>query len=75
MKNPLFENLVACIVNNNSNKFSEILKKNPIDLNSKDGKGWTLLHYAAQYLTVEIGQILISGGADVNTKDNFGNNI
>jgi ankyrin repeat protein len=33
------------------------------------------LHYAAQYLTVEIGQILISRHADVNAKDNYGNNV
>ncbi|WP_299754118.1 ankyrin repeat domain-containing protein [uncultured Pontibacter sp.] len=34
-----------------------------------------MLHYAAQYLAFEIGQILISKGADVNAKDDFGNNV
>jgi len=33
------------------------------------------LHYAAQYLAVEIGQTLLSRGADINAKDNFGNNV
>lgn len=74
-KNPVFEKLVSCIVNNDSQEFSEILEKSPTDLNSKDGKGWTLLHYAAQYIAVEIGQALISRGSDINAKDNFGNNV
>jgi ankyrin repeat protein len=74
-KNIVFEKLVACIVDNNNQKFSEMLEENPIDLNSTDGRGWTLMHYAAQHHAVEIGQILVSKGANINAKDSFGNSV
>jgi uncharacterized protein len=74
-KNPAFDKLISCIVNNDTQEFIDLLEASLINLDTKDSKGWTLLHYAAQYLTVEIGQILISKGADVNAKDDFGNNV
>ena len=74
-KNPAFDKLISCIVNNNTQEFIDVLKASPININTRGSKGWTLLHYAAQYLAVEIGQILISKGADVNAKDDFGNNV
>jgi uncharacterized protein len=73
-RNPAFDELIACIVNKNSQKFAAILSSTPIDLNTKGEKGLTLLHFAAIHFAVEIGQLLISKGADVNAKDNFGNN-
>ena len=37
---------------------------------SDKGTGdWTLLHYAAYYDLKEIGEILISKGADIEAKD------
>ncbi|MFD2246993.1 ankyrin repeat domain-containing protein [Pontibacter ruber] len=74
-KNPAFDKLISCIVNSNTQEFIDVLEASPININTRDIKGWTLLHYAAQCLAVEIGQILISKGADVNAKDDFGNNV
>ena len=36
------------------------------DVNTKDGDGWTPLHYSANYGYKEIVQLLIGNGADVN---------
>ncbi len=36
------------------------------DVNTKDGDGWTPLHYSANYGYKEIVQLLISNGADVS---------
>ena len=30
---------------------------------------WTLLHYSAYYNSVEVGEILISKGANIDAKD------
>ena len=38
------------------------------DVNTKDGDGWTPLHYSANYGYKEIVQLLIGNGADVNAK-------
>ena len=34
----------------------------------KDDHGWTLLHYAARYLQVDVAEYLFSIGADVNAR-------
>ncbi|KAI0714277.1 ankyrin repeat-containing domain protein [Cerioporus squamosus] len=39
------------------------------DVNAKNDKGLTPLHYAASKARVEIGKLLISRGADINAKD------
>ena len=38
-------------------------------------KNWTPLHIAAQYNSKEIGELLISKGADINAKDIIYQNI
>ena len=40
-----------------------------VDMNAKDGNGWTALHYAADYGYEEIAELLIAKGADVNAKN------
>ena len=71
----VFEDSVACIVKTESQRFTEILNNHAINLNSKGNKGWSLLHYAAQYNALEIADFLIKQGAEVNSKDEFGNNV
>ncbi|XP_063676952.1 transient receptor potential cation channel subfamily A member 1-like [Bolinopsis microptera] len=44
--------------------------KNPID--TPDGEGFTALHYAARYNNVDVMELLIEHGADVNVKDEDG---
>ena len=51
----------------------EILIQNGIDLNSRDKLGWGLLHYAAQNTLIEIGNLLISNGANLEIEDSYGN--
>lgn len=74
-KNPAFDKLIACIVDKDTQEFAAILESTSIDLNTKGQNGLTLLHFAAIHFAVEIGQLLISKGADVNAKDDFGNNV
>jgi ankyrin repeat protein len=46
-----------------------------LEIKTKGRKGWTLFHYAAEYQNVSIGKELLSKGADLNAKDDFGNNV
>ena len=39
-----------------------------VDANSKDRCGWASLHWAARHNAVEIAELLIANGADVNAK-------
>ena len=41
-------------------------------VNSKDGKGWTALHYALESNLVEIAEILVRYGAHIHSKDKKG---
>ena len=75
MTDPIFEKLVSCIVNNDPHGFSDLLTKSPFQIGAKGKQGWTLFHYAAEYQNVKIGKDLLSKGADINAKDNFGNNV
>ncbi|MBV8389978.1 MAG: ankyrin repeat domain-containing protein [Mucilaginibacter sp.] len=43
------------------------------NLNLKDNKGWTPLHYAAQNYLINIAELLIDNGADIEIKDDYGN--
>jgi carbon storage regulator CsrA len=43
------------------------------DVNRKDNKGWTPLHFAAQQQVAAIARMLIKSGADVDSKDESGN--
>src|SRR4051794_15296624 len=48
------------------------LLKSGADVNGRDGRGATPLHYAAAVGTPEIMQILVAGGADTNARTAFG---
>jgi ankyrin repeat protein len=50
----------------------QLLKDKP-NLNIKDKKGWYPLHYAAQAYLIEILNLLIDNGAEVEVKDDYGN--
>jgi ankyrin repeat protein len=51
---------------------AQLFKDSP-DLNWKDNKGWYPLHYAAQQYLIEIAELLIYAGADLEVKDDYGN--
>ncbi len=44
-----------------------------VNINERDSNGWTALHFASQNGDVEIGKLLIDNGADIDSKDNYGN--
>ncbi|WP_369800005.1 ankyrin repeat domain-containing protein [Wolbachia endosymbiont of Ctenocephalides felis wCfeT] len=57
-------------------KFCELLKelkeKQFQEINSKDEKGNTILHLAAEYASGETIKLLIEKGADINAKNDKG---
>lgn len=57
-------------------KYVKDLLERGINVNNKDEKGETVLHYFGQVgiKDVELAEELISHGADLNIKDKFGNN-
>ena len=48
------------------------LLKCSVEVNAKNRRGYTLLHFAAFYGRVEVAELLIKNGADVDAKDDFG---
>ncbi|KAL5265822.1 hypothetical protein ACHWQZ_G006498 [Mnemiopsis leidyi] len=44
--------------------------KNPID--TPDGEGFTAMHYAARYNNIDVMELLLQHGADVNVRDEDG---
>lgn len=60
------------VLNNSKDMFSQLLKSNP-DLNLKDSRGWSLLHYAVQQKSVYIAELLVNKSVDLEMKDDYGN--
>lgn len=70
-KNELNEQLIiACTVMNL--KEIEILLNKGADINAKDKKGNTALHYTVHNKNVISSILLLDNGADINTKNNEG---
>jgi len=42
-----------------------------IDIDNKDDRGWTLLHYACFYNDIDIVKLCINNGANVNANSKF----
>ncbi|HTN37157.1 MAG TPA: ankyrin repeat domain-containing protein [Arachidicoccus sp.] len=60
------------VICNSAEIVLQLLKSNP-NLNLKDGKGWSPLHYAAQDYLVQIASLLLENGVDIELKDDYGN--
>lgn len=43
------------------------------DINKKFDRGMTLLHISAVYYKIELAEILLKNGINIDEKDNFGN--
>ncbi len=44
-----------------------------VDVNARDGTGWTALHLTAMMARTEAAEVLLNHGADPNAKNNIGN--
>ncbi|GKT27072.1 ankyrin repeat domain-containing protein [Acidovorax sp. SUPP3334] len=64
--------LMRCAINDDNHEMLKWLLENGADVNKKDGAGWTALHFACEYKSIESIKSLIQGGADVNSKNNLG---
>lgn len=51
---------------------SSLLEQRP-NLDTRDNKGWSSLHYASDNKFIEAANLLISAGADIEIKDDYGN--
>jgi ankyrin repeat protein len=63
--------LIAAADRNDENEVKELLAKN-VWVNVKNGKGESVLMWAARRGDTELAKLLIENGADVNAKDNSG---
>ncbi len=63
--------LMQAIKNGDNKTFNKLVNEN-IDVNEKDAKGATLLHYAALQLNKDMITALLTAGAKINTQDNEG---
>ena len=63
--------LLTQAVKDKETQIIELLLKK-VDLNSKDNRGWSPLHWAALYGHTDIARFFIDKGAEVNAKDKNG---
>ena len=45
-----------------------------IDINHQDDKGFSSLHYCAQFSNINIAELLLKNNANINIVDSYGNN-
>ena len=69
--NKMSVELLTQAVKDKETQIIELLLKK-VDLNSKDNRGWSPLHWAALYGHTDIARFFIDKGADVNATDKKG---
>ena len=72
---PVVENVFDLIYRSQFGAVKSQVTKGVVDINSRNDKGQTLLHYALLYNQIKIAEFLISQGADLKTKDNSGQKV
>ena len=60
------------LMNASDNEELKRLLENGIDINAKDGDGWTALMDASNKGNLEIAKYLLENGADINFQSNYG---
>jgi hypothetical protein len=72
---PVLENVFDLIYKSQFEAVKSQVTKGIVNINSRNDKGQTLLHYALLYNQIEIAKFLISQGADLKAKDSSGQKI
>ena len=72
---PVVENVFDLIYRSQFGAVKSQVTKGVVDINSRNDKGQTLLHYALLYNQIKIAEFLISQGADLKAKDNSGQKV
>ena len=72
---PVVENVFDLIHRSRFEAVKSQVTKGIVNINSRNDKGQTLLHYALLYNQIKIAEFLISQGADLKSKDNSGQKI
>ena len=67
---PVVENIFDLIYRSRFEAVKIQVSNGVVDINSRNDKGQTLLHYALLYNQIKIAEFLISQGADLKAKDN-----
>lgn len=65
--------LFAAIVNANTAKAIDLISRD-IEINLQDSNGQTPLHFCASHANFDIAKAVLEKGANVNTRDKYGNN-
>jgi hypothetical protein len=69
------ENVFDLIYRSQFEAVKSQVTKGVVNINSRNDKGQTLLHYALLYNQIKIAEFLISQGADLKAKDNSGQKV
>lgn len=72
---PVVENVFDLIYRSRFEAVKSQVTKGVVNINSRNDKGQTLLHYALLYNQIKIAEFLISQGADLKAKDNSGQKV
>ncbi len=72
---PVVENVFDLIYRSQFEAVKSKFTKGVVNINLRNDKGQTLLHYALLYNQIKIAEFLISQGADLKAKDNSGQKI
>ena len=72
---PVVENVFDLIHRSRFEAVKSQVTKGIVNINSRNDKGQTLLHYALLYNQIKIAEFLISQGADLKAKDNSGQKV
>lgn len=68
------QNLLQEAIGANKDKIAIDLVNKRIDINHQDDKGFSSLHYCAQFSNINIAELLLKNNANINIVDSYGNN-
>lgn len=73
-QNEYGQNLLQEAIGANKDKIAIDLVNKRIDINHQDDKGFSSLHYCAQFSNINIAELLLKNNANINIVDSYGNN-